>query len=37
MKTQSIIVECIRCKREFEPTREDVQRGRWKLCPDCRE
>ena len=31
-----IIVTCRRCGAEFEPSREAVVGGAWRLCPDCR-
>ncbi len=30
------ITECWLCAREFQPDRDDIRRGRWKTCPDCR-
>lgn len=29
-------VTCRVCQREHEPTPDDIRRGRWRVCPDCR-
>ena len=31
-----ITITCARCGAEFTPTRADVVRGTWRVCPDCR-
>jgi len=31
-----ITTTCRRCGTEFEPGREAIVAGAWRLCPDCR-
>jgi hypothetical protein len=33
----TIITICRRCGTEFEPIREAIIAGAWRLCPDCRD
>jgi hypothetical protein len=32
-----ITTTCRRCGTEFEPGREAIVAGAWRVCPDCRE
>ena len=29
------LTTCRRCGKEYEPSRESIQAGTWKVCPDC--
>lgn len=31
-----LTITCKSCNREFEPDHDDVVRGRWHVCADCR-
>ena len=33
----AILITCRRCGSEFEPSREAIVAGAWRLCPDCRD
>lgn len=30
-----VIVVCAQCGADYEPTRERILRGKWKICPAC--
>jgi hypothetical protein len=32
-----ITTVCRRCRVEFEPGREAIVAGTWRLCPECRD